>query len=324
MSRDVEYPLPCCYPDGSCEDFIGDDLGLLRQQCEDSGGCWGLWTYACEDWDCENVGVSCCDLTDGTCHCGYMWSNCITDIPGGYPLCPGCEHDEQCDQAQEIKCEQLATEEHVCCLDDDPYCQEMTYLECVLAGGIFLWEQDVCNERVCEVGCREAQWAAGHPNEEDPDFGPYVPTWGPEWGQKEYTTDTCYPVAMAMVKAPTEGVTDIPRGRGYPITAREVRNVAQVNTEPPNPPIDPCALAHGIYARGEKGRLRPYLCSQLDQQATKSAAYSEGFFCKSVPDEDGECPVVPRGRCYARVAVMAQPPREVQYHHPQLICGGIV
>lgn len=300
MPRDTR-PLPCCYPDGSCEEFVGDDLAALQQQCRDNGGCPGWWNYTCEDFDCGAAPVSCCDLTDGVCHSGYMWDNCITDL-GGYPLCP-----EDCEEPQEIACEQMAAAEHVCCLDDYPFCRPMSYADCNLAGGMFLWGEDECTEFVCGVGCREAAYAEGG------DPGPYIPSNGPEWGRKRYTTDTCYSVPMALVDPLPEHGLDIPPGYLVPATIGEVRNVARAGDD------DPCAVAYGVPAFDIDGYLRPYLCSRLDHSTPGSEAYSEGVFCTS-PDNAG---VVGRGYLYARAAVLAQPPREMQYHHPQLICGGV-
>lgn len=317
-----EHTVPCCHPDAPCEDLVGDDIAALQQQCEDSGGCYGWTGYPCEDWNCEDVGVSCCDLmgtegTIGACYCGYMWGNCISNL-GGYPLCPGCSVGEQCDEEQADLCMEMATAVHVCCVDEGRECHVLTYSECLDAEGTFLWNQDECNDRVCGVGCREAEHAEGHPNtgEPSPDgtpYGPYAPTTGPAWGQKRHTTDVCYPVPMALVEPLPEHGLNIPPGYLIPATIGEVRNVAQGGDD------DPCAIAYGVLAFGIDGYMRPYLCSRLDYDALGSAAYSEGVFCAS-PDNEG---VVSCGYLYARVAVMAQPPREVQYHHLQLICGGI-
>lgn len=214
-------------------------------------------------------------------------------------MCP-----EGCPEAQQIACQDMTTEIHACCIDNFPFCFELTYAQCVAINGTFLWHEDECNEYVCGVGCRVA---LGYP---------YVPTDGPEWGQKEYTEDICYPAPMKKVHPPYGHYVNwenyLP-GRGMFVTAHEVRAVSQSGDD------DPCALAYGVLARGEHSRRRPYLCSRPHPTDTLSAAYSQGFFAKS-PDNDG---VVPRGRRFARCGVRTEPNREVQFYHPQLICGGI-
>lgn len=299
MAPTVVQPLPCCYYDGRpCwEQWVEfADVEAAKQACRDSGGCPGSWNFLCADWDCDEefgAPVSCCDPTDGTCYDTYA-PLCQSQY-GGVPLCP-----EGCVGAQQITCEQMATELHVCCIDAYPSCAITTYGFCLSVGGNFLWHEDECNELVCGVGCRET-------------VDSYVPTSGPEWGQKEYTLDICYPVAMMLAHPLSGHEGGVPRGRGRPVTSHEVRAVAQSGED------DPCAHAYGVLARGERGRMRPYLCSQPHPTDTSSAAYSQGFFAKS-PDNLG---VVPRGRMYMRVGVMTEPNREVQYQHPKLICGGI-
>jgi len=312
----MPFPLPCCYPDDRpcweqwCE--ISEQVAA-EQACRDSGGCPGTFGFTCEDWACEDfTPVSCCDLTDGQCHCGYAWNLCLAQLDG-IVMCPDCSSGESCTESQQTLCDEMANGLHVCCYDMLPatgLCQVLTYAQCVALDGRFLWEQDECNEYVCGVGCREAELAEGHPT-----IGPQLG--GPEWGQKRHTTDTCYPVALVVTNPPAEHNSGVPTACMALVTAHEVRNVARSTED------DPCALAYGVLGYDHRGILRPYLCSRVRHDDPKSVAYSEGFFCNSVPDENGECPLVPCGCIYGRVNVMAEPPREAQYHHPQLICAGI-
>ena len=296
--------LRCCFLDGSpCQDFFveNDDSGLSQAEldCANLGGCIAKrseWGATCEQLGCMedqpfSYLISCCDLETGVCS-ETSFAACNSDSKRA--LCPvGCSEDTQ------LTCEELAAELHVCCVGE--FCLLTTASNCIAISGDYRWTENECTE-TCEVGCRDA-------------IEPFTPTFGPEWGQKTYTLDLCYPAPMLRVRPPQSHGLAARRGRGVPMTAFEVRAVAQVQAA--GAETDPCARAYGVLARGEDGRRRPYLCSQTDPNVTQSATYSQGYFSKAL---DNNGPIL-RGRRARRAGVMTEPHREVQYNIRQLICG---
>lgn len=301
-------PLPCCFLDGSpCIEFLveGDDSGWSQAEadCSALDGCIApriFWGMTCDQWGCPSSGptaidVSCCDQLTGLC---TVTSQHFCQASSQLAVCPA-----DCDVGVVSQCEAFANELNVCCSSTGEFCLLTTFADCTTLEGEYRRGETECTE-TCLVGCRSP-------------IDSFTPASGPEWGQKTYTLDLCYPAPMIRVRPPAAHNNPARRGRGVPMTAFEVRAVAQIQSAFNG--VDPCARAYGVLARDENGRRRPYLCSQIDPNAPGSATYSQGYFSKAL-DDNG--PIL-RGRRVRRAGVMTEPHREVQMYVKQMICGDI-